>query len=218
MSNFVPNNGVFDANQFEPNQGGSKHPIGMFPFTITNTQIVPQKDNNGGMFRVTFESPAGTIDRNYNLWNNNQQAVEIAHKQLSALCHVTGIFKIDMKNQGRELVNSRGTMEIGWQKGQEPTAENPAGGYVEVKKVFDVAGNEPGKTGGQQSQQGQAPMQQNGAGSWGNPQPSNPNQQQQPQNNPPMQQNTNQPAWGHQPPVNTPNTPLPQNTPPWGQR
>jgi hypothetical protein len=214
MSNFVSNNGVFDANQFEPVQGGSKHPIGMFPFTIKNTQIISQKDNNGGMFRVTFESPAGEIDRNYNLWNQSQQAVEIAHKQLSALCHVTGIFKIDMKNQGRELVGARGSMEVGFQKGQEPTAENPAGGYVEVKKVFDVAGNEPGKSGGgQQQPQGggfnqqpsQQPPMQNTGGGWGQPQ-----QNAAPQNN--------QPAWGQQPPVNTPNTPLPNNNPPWGQQ
>ena len=82
MSNFVPNNGVFDANQFEPNQGGSKHPIGNFPFVIKNTQILASQDRKSGMLRVTFESPAGTIDRNYNLWHENQQTVEIRDRAI----------------------------------------------------------------------------------------------------------------------------------------
>lgn len=189
----IPPQGVFNAQQYEPVQGGSKHPIGMFPFAIKNTQIVSAENEKSGMFRVTLESPQGTIDKNYSLWfPDNPTVAEIAHKQLSALCHAVGVFQVSMANQGRELVGARGTMEVGWQKDQEPgsTKGGPNGGYVEVKKVFDAAGNEPGKApaqnnqpqqqagwGGQAPQntqspppQQQAPMQQQPGGGWAQPQ------------------------------------------------
>lgn len=209
----VPNGGVFNAQQYEPQQGGSKHPIGNFPAKVSNTQIVAAKDEKSGMFRVTFETPAGTIDKNYNLWHDNAQTVEIAHKQLSALCHAVGRFQVNMANQGRELVGALCSIEVGWQSGQEPSSEKPQGGYVEVKKVFDQAGNEPGKV-------GQAPQPQGQAG-WGNQQPQQapvtvmPQQQQpqawgQPQQAPaPAQQ---QPGWG-QPQGNPP-----PNQPAWAQK
>lgn len=203
----VSTNGIFDARQYEPNQGGSKHPVGMFPFVIKNTQIVSSKDEKSGMFRVTFESPSGSIDKNYNLWfPENKQTEEIAHKQLSALCHVTGIFQLNMANQGRELVGARGTMEVGWQKNNEPTTDNPSGGYVEIKKVFDAAGNEPGKA------QSSAQQPQNQTG-WNNQQP-----QQQPQQAPMQQQAGG--GWG-QPQQQSPwtqNQQPQQQTPPWGQK
>lgn len=227
MSNFqgVPTGGVFNAQMYEPVQGGSKHPIGLFPFMIENTQIVPSKDEKSGMFRVTFKSPAGSIDNNYNLWHENAQTVEIAHKQLSALCHATGRFQVNMANQGRELVGAQGTMEIGWQKNQEPGSEKggPNGGYVEVKKVMDTAGNEPGKSNAapnqpqqqagwgtpqqpaqapQQPVQGQ-PMQQQPGGGWSAPsQPQQPQQPMQPQGGgwaqQPQQGQPQQPSWATQ--------------------
>lgn len=140
-----PLQGSFDASQFKPNQGGEAHPIGKYDFQITNTEIVPTKDQTGGMFVVEFTTPAGRITSRYNLWNNNPKAVEIAHGQLSALCYATGIFKLDWQNEGAALRNGRGKLEVGYQKGEEPTADKPSGGYVEVKRVYDVNGNEPGK-------------------------------------------------------------------------
>ncbi len=137
--------GSFDATQHAPRQGGQAHPVGKFPFTISDTAIVPTKDGNGGMFVITFTSPSGDMINRYNLWNTNAKAVEIAHGQLSALCHATGVFRLNFDNAGAELRGARGMMEIGYQKGEEPTAEKPAGGYVELKKVYDANGNEPGK-------------------------------------------------------------------------
>ncbi len=138
--------GSFDATQHQPRQGGQAHPIGKYSFTVTDTKIEPTKDGQGGMFIVTFTSPSGEIVNRYNLWNNSAKAVEIAHGQLSALCYATGIFRINFDNAGAELRGARGMMEIGYQKGEEPTAEKPTGGYVEVKKILDINGNEPGKS------------------------------------------------------------------------
>ena len=176
----APYDAVFDANQVAPQQGGGRHPPGnKFPFEITSTIVKPTKDNKGGMFEVEFTSPAGSIKNNYNLWNENETARKIAQQELSALCHAVGRFQIDFKNDGAALRGGRGLMDIGFQKGHEPSAEKPEGGYVEVKKVYDAAGNEPGKANVQQQPQtGQA-----SSGQWGGqqtPQQQNP-QQQQPQ-------------------------------------
>ena len=144
---------IFDANQHEPRQVGGKHPPGnKFPFTITATEVKETKDNSGSkFFQVTLTSAAGSIMFNYNLWNPSNQAKEIAVHQLSALCHATGIFKVTFANDGKpgidgkELIGGKGLMDVGFQAGNEPSAEKPEGGYVEVKKIYDVNGNEPGK-------------------------------------------------------------------------
>lgn len=186
-----PFNGSFNANQHAPKQVGESHPVGKFPFQVQHTECVQTKDQKGGMFVVTFKTPSGEIPLRYNLWNESAKAVEIAHGQLSALCHATGVFKLDWNNEGAALRGARGMIEVGYQKGQEPTQDNPNGGYTEIKKVYDANGNEPGKGpapapqpqegnwGGQQQQ----PMQQQSNGGWVTPQtqqPSNPQPQQQP--------------------------------------
>lgn len=139
-------NGSFDATTYKPNQGGQTHPVGSkFDFQITNTEIVSTKDQQGGMFVVELTTPAGVHIHRYNIWNQSPKATEIAHGQLSALCHATGVFRLDWANDGAALRGARGKVDIGYQKGEEPTAEKPAGGFVEVKKVYDTNGNEPGK-------------------------------------------------------------------------
>ena len=149
---------VFDATQIEPRQSGGKHPPGnKFPFTVTHTEVKDTKDNTGRYFEVTYTSPAGSIKNNYNLWNTSDQAKNISIGQLSALCHATGIFKINFANEGKpgidvkELIGGKGLMDIGFQSGQEPSAEKTEGGYVEVKKIYDINGNEPGKAPQQQA-------------------------------------------------------------------
>lgn len=142
---------VFDATQHEPQQSGGKHPPGnKFPFTVTNTEVKNVKDGGGKkLFEVTLTSPAGSIRNNYNLWNDSDMARKISVGQLSALCHATGIFKVNFKDpigegpDGRELIGGKGLMDVNFQSGHEPSAEKPEGGYVEVKKVYDVNGNEP---------------------------------------------------------------------------
>ena len=166
---------VFDATQHEPQQVGGKHPPGnKFPFVITATEVKDVKDGHGKKYyEVTFTSPAGSIRNNYNLWNDSEQARKISVGQLSALCHATGIFKINFKDpiavgvDGRELIGGKGLMDVGFQAGQEPSAEKPEGGYVEIKKIYDVNGNEPGK--GPATQQAQTTQQHTVQSGWAAP-------------------------------------------------
>lgn len=144
-------NYVFNAQNYVPDQGMPTHPEGKFPAIISNTLIRPTKDGTGGMFVVEFTTQVGRIEMRYNLWNSSAQAVDIAHKQLSALCYVTGVFNVDMNNEGASLRNAQCMIEVAKQR------TNPE--FNEVRRVLDRNGNEPGKTGAQQSQPGPAQQQ-----------------------------------------------------------
>lgn len=161
-----------DLRAIPPSQGGmGGHPVGMFDFQITNTHLAETKDKTGAMLVIEFSSPLGRIEKRYNVINPSPQAVEIANKELSALGHAINIFAVAypknpdgspvMEMAGHTLRGGRGRMEVAYQKGQEPTAEKPSGGYVEVRKVFDVNGNEPGKASA-------APQPQQQGGGWNN--------------------------------------------------
>lgn len=153
----------FDATGIAPQQMGSGHPpANGLPFVITNTYGQETKDKNGCMLCIQFTSQLGNIVKRYNLFNASSAAVEIAQKELSALCHATGVFKlsiVDANNTmlpydqwAREIRNARGVMDVGLQEGSDK--------YTEVKKVFDAAGNEPGKG------QAAAPQPQQQASGW----------------------------------------------------
>jgi len=220
--------GGFNANQYEPNQGMGSHPPALkIPFTVTETAIKENSAKDGGFFEVHFQSQLGTVIMRYNIWSKTPKAVEIAHGQLSALCRAVGRFQIDWGNEGAALKGAQGLMDVGYQKGEEPDPNFPdRKGYTELKKVYDMAGNEPGKSGTAQAQpqggQQAQPAAQQGA-SWGNGQP-NPAPAQQPpqgwqgpngnaapqQNAQPNQQQPGQ-AW-------QPGGAAPGGTPPWGNR
>lgn len=207
-----PMTGNFDANQFTPKQGGVSHPVGnKFPARISNTSIEPTKAGDGGMFVVEFTTPAGSIDMRYNLWNPNPQAVEISQGQLSALCHATGVFRLQWENEGAAMRSASCMIDVQQQTDKDGKPTN----YTRVSKVYDAAGNEPGKSQAQPQQQPQGgqPMQQNTTGGWAQ------TGQQQPQGQPaqgnwPQQGNQQQPA--NQPQPNPPQQNWTQNNAPAG--
>ena len=146
----------FNAQQHEPNQGFGIHPPAQkVPFTISNTSILETKDKTGGYLKVEFTSPLGMISQNYNINNQNPKAVEIAYGQLSALCRAVNIYQIDGQNECAALRGGKGLMDVGYQKGEEPDPAFPdRKGYTELKRVYDVAGNDPSKPAqAQQAQQ-----------------------------------------------------------------
>lgn len=221
--------GGFNANQYEPNQGMSSHPPAQkIPFQITNVGIKENKDKTGGYLEVEFTSQLGSLIHRYNCWNQNPKAVEIAYGQLSALCRAINVYQLDWQNEGQALRGGRGLMDVGYQKGEEPSANNPdVKGYTELKRVYDPAGNEPGKapannqpqTMQQPQPNGPAPLQQQPGGNWGQSQPQQPQaSQQQPnwqqganqQPSQPQQQAPQGGAW--QPGGGN------QQSPPWGNR
>lgn len=206
----------FNANQYEPNQGFGIHPPAQkIPFQITNTEIKDTADKTGSYLSVEFTSPVGIVRNIYNIRNNTPKAVEIAYGQLSALCRAVGIYQIDGSNECAALRGGKGLMDIGYQKGEEPDPNFPdRKGYTELKRVYDMAGNDPSKPGQAQPNAAQpsgAPMTQQPGGGWGN-QP-----QQQPAQQPPQPQGQQNPAQNTGQAWQPGNQPQSQ-TPPWGQR
>lgn len=186
---------AFNAQQFDPTQGVGGLPIGKHPVVVDSSEVKPNKENNGGYLQLNLKiidgPQTGTVGAyRLNLYHSNQQTVEIAHRQLSAVCHVTGVF---MLQDSAQLHNIPFIVEVGPQKNDAQ--------YTEVKKVFDINGNEPGKAG-----QGHAPAQPAAAAPQGFA-------QQQPQQQP--QQPPAQAAWGT--PAGQQQAPQ-GNAPAWGQQ
>lgn len=174
----------FNAHNVDPTQGAGSLPVGKHNVIIEKSDVKATKANDGGLVEFglkIIDGPNAGVTGAYrlNLYHSNPQAVEIANRQLSALCHVTGQF---MLADTSALHNIPFMVEVGTQKPTREQEEARARGenvtlYTEVKKVFDRNGNEPGKQGqgggaaqpqqGQQQGQGQ-PQGQGGA--WGGPQ------------------------------------------------
>lgn len=191
---------AFNAQQYDPTQGVGSLPIGKHPVIVESSEVKANKANDGGYLQLNLRIIDGpqqgtTGAYRLNLYHSNQQTVEIAHRQLSAICHVIGVFQVTDSSQ---LHNLPFLIEVGPQK-NDPQ-------YTEVKKVFDMNGNEPGKAGAgaaaAQPQQQQPQGQPNGA--WGGAPQGQPQQPAggaawggQPAQNPAPQ--GGQPAWGGQP-------------------
>ena len=191
---------AFNAQQFDPTQGGGSLPVGRHPVIIESSEVKANKANDGGYLQLNVKLIDGpqmgtTGAYRLNLYHSNPQTAEIAHRQLSAICHVVGVFNVQ---DSAQLHNIPFIIEVGLQKGEEAAQK----GYTEVKKVFDINGNEPGKAGqgaaqaqpqGQggfgQQQPAQQPQQAQGGGAWGG----------QPAQQPAAQPQGNAPAWGQQP-------------------
>lgn len=189
---------AFDARNVDPTQGVGGLPIGRHPVQIIKSEVKPTKDGSSGYAQFdlsVLDGPSKGAVGAYrlNLYHDNPQTVEIAHKQLSALCHVTGVYQI----QDTAQLHGVPFVVVGLQK--EPNLNK----YTEVKRVFDINGNEPGQGGGGQQQQNNG----GNAGGWGNQQQNNQQNNQQQGN---QQGCGNNAGWGGQSQVAN-NVPMPDN-------
>lgn len=172
----------FNPNQVDPTQSTGGFPIGRHKFVIVDSEVKATKANDGGFLEFTLkiiEGPNANITGPYrlNLYNANSTTCQIAQQQLSALCHVTNQFQLGPDGTRTEVLHN-----IPFFGEVAPQKKNPE--YTEIRKVFDINGNEPGKKGQSQPQQ-QQPQQQ--SQEWGTG-----NQQQQAWGNQPQQQNVQQ--------------------------
>lgn len=93
----MANLGGFDASQIQPNSFEAL-PNGNYPVIITESDWNQTKSGTGRYLKLTLEVIDGQFkgrklfDR-LNLENQNTQAVEIARKTLSAICHAVGVLQ-----------------------------------------------------------------------------------------------------------------------------
>lgn len=176
----------FNPYDHNPEQGEGQLPVGKHPVVINGAEVKATKNNDGGMIVLMLQIIDGPLKGatgpyRLNLYNKSEQAVKIARSQLSALCYVTQRFQLGQNGTDLSpLFNVPFIIEVVPQVANE--------NYTEIKKVFDINGNEPKAQGGGQAAQAQ----QNGGFA-----------QQQPQNNAGNFQQNNQPAHGAATPATT---------------
>lgn len=140
---------TFNAHIVDPSQPVSMLPVSDqngHPVIIVSSEFKPTKnDQNSGFLELMLQIIDGphkgeTGAYRLNLFNANAQAVDIASRQLSALCHVTGQM---MLSDSSQLHNIPFRAIVGMQKKATPDAPD----YTQVNGVLDINGNKPGKAG-----------------------------------------------------------------------
>ena len=156
----------FDARSVNPDQRPEPLPLDWYPVIITDSEVKETKDQTGMYLSLTLRiippHPKANREQQYNLnlKNNNQQTVDIAYRQLSAICHVVGVLQLQ---DTRQLHNIPFQAKIG------PQTNDPS--YGEVKAVRDAQGNDPGKQGAPAPYAQPAPVAQPAQSVWGNTAP-----------------------------------------------
>ena len=89
----------FDAELVDPTDTFTPLPPGDYTVRVDDAMREPTKDSTGQMLTLRLQVVGGPyanrllFDR-LNLWNRSQQAVEIAQRTLSQICHAIGILKL----------------------------------------------------------------------------------------------------------------------------
>lgn len=205
----------FDATQIEPSSMPTPPPYADYPVRIVDADGKQTKDEHGGYLELTLEIlQAGEfqgrrIPYRLNLVNKNQTTVAIANAQLSALCHVVNVFRLQ---DAMQLANIPFIATIGPQK------DNPQ--YSNVFGVKDAQGRDPRtKAQGAPGTAPPAPPAPSNAppGYYGQPQPQAPWPPPSAPGNPSAPP-PNAPAWGGPPaPPTAPQPPQPPQAPWPGQ-
>ena len=97
--------GHFDATQVAPREDFSPIPTGDYTAQIIDSDLKPTRANTGHYLELTFEVTDGEFKgrrvwARLNLDNPNPKAVEIAQRDLSAICHAIGKLQV---NDSQEL-------------------------------------------------------------------------------------------------------------------
>lgn len=94
--------GNFDAEQVAPSQPFELLPAGWYPAQFIESEVKATKDGEGKYLSLTGQvtdlDPAHANRKIFvrlNLWNQNDQAVQIAQRDLSAICRACGVLKVD---------------------------------------------------------------------------------------------------------------------------
>jgi len=88
----------FDASQVPEQQEFSALPEGQYVVIATASEMKPTKNGNGQFLQFTFEVVDGPMKgrkvwSRLNLVNQNETAVDIAKRELGAICRAVGIIK-----------------------------------------------------------------------------------------------------------------------------
>lgn len=154
---------TFDATQYNPEQGVGQLSVGRHLVIIEKDEIKKANGSDGGYLQFDLkgvgDSQAESGAYRLNLYNNNPKTVEIAHRQLSAVCYAVGVLGIN--GDTSVLHGLPFQVEVAYQKGHNPKTDgDEAKGYTEIKRVYTASGEEikagmqPGGNGNQNQNTG----------------------------------------------------------------
>lgn len=122
----------FDATQVEPTQAFEPLPAGTYAAFITESDFTPTKNGLGSYLKLKFQIIEGeytgrVLFTNLNLDNPNKTAVEIAQRDLSAICHAVGVLA---PNDSQQLHDRPMMIKVGIQPAKDGyEASNAIKGY-----------------------------------------------------------------------------------------
>lgn len=133
MSNLSGYN--FDASTIEPSSSFDPIPAGWYQAIISNSEMKPTRDGYGEYLSLTLQVIEGQYENRLvfarlNLKNANDKAVDIAKKDLAAICRAVGV----MSPQSSEELHDKPLMiKVKIRPAQgEYEASNDVGGYKAV--------------------------------------------------------------------------------------
>ncbi len=121
----------FDATQVDPNPVYEALPAGDYLAVVTRCEVKQTKAGNGQYLELEFDVQSDPyrgrklFDR-INLWNPNPKTVEIAQRQLSALCHATGVLQLADSDQ---LLGQTAIVSINAENDPQYGVRNKVKGY-----------------------------------------------------------------------------------------
>ena len=159
---------TFDATAVEPSAPREIIPPGEYVVQIVESEMASTKAGDGEMLKLTLDIIDGPHagrklwDR-LNLVNRNQQAVEIAQRTLSAICHATGKLQVS-DSEALHFIPMIATVKVkpaGPDKqGIHREAQNEVSGYKPANGARPAPAtqtNQPRQAAPQQQAQAQKP-------------------------------------------------------------
>lgn len=124
----------FDASQVPEQQEFSALPEGQYVVIATASEMKPTKNGQGQFLQFTFEVLDGPqkgrkLWARLNLVNQNQTAVDIAQRELGAICRAVGIIK---PNDSAELHNKPMLVTVAVEKDDRNRESNTIKKYEAV--------------------------------------------------------------------------------------
>lgn len=143
----------FNAATVEPNAAFDPIPAGWYTAQVTESEMKPTKAGDGSYLSITLQILGGDFNNRkvfdrFNINNKNPVAVDIAYKQLSALCHAVGILQVQDSQQlhGKpvQIKVSLKPASQDPQTGAQYDAGNEVKGYKAVEGGMPIAGQPAG--------------------------------------------------------------------------
>lgn len=143
----------FDATQVAPNEPFAVLPAGKYIVQVEASEMKPTKNGDGQYLWLELSILDGEhagrklFDR-LNLVNQSQQAVEIAQRTLSAICHATGQLHVSDSEQlhGRPMVATVRVRPGRMDSGKQFDASNEIRGYEPTSGAAPAANATPFKS------------------------------------------------------------------------